>query len=111
MHNLIDMIGDKDLHIYYETNSTPWLMDLVWETAGKTDFESILSLYKTSIQDDHIPFLDVGIPCVDIIDLSYGPGNSYWHTEQDTLDKISPQSMEKVGRLVLEMLPEIQKRR
>ncbi|MEJ2246994.1 MAG: M28 family peptidase [Acidobacteriota bacterium] len=108
---LIDMIGDKDLHIHYETNSTPWLMDLVWEAAGKIGFESILSLYKTSIQDDHIPFLDVGIPCVDIIDLSYGPNNAYWHTEQDTLDKISPQSMEKVGRLVLEMLPEIQKRR
>jgi len=108
---LIDMIGDKDLHISYETNSTPWLMDLVWGTAGKMGFESILSLYKNSIQDDHIPFLDVGIPCVDIIDLSYGPENSYWHTEEDTPDKISPQSMETVGRLVLEMLPEIQKHR
>lgn len=108
---LIDMIGDKDLHISYETNSTPWLMDLVWGTAGKMGLESILSPYKNSIQDDHIPFLDVGIPCVDIIDLSYGPENSYWHTEEDTPDKISPQSMETVGRLVLEMFPEIQKHR
>jgi len=108
---LLDMIGDKDLDICYETNSTPWLMDLAWETAGKIGYKSILSPYKSSIQDDHIPFLDIGIPCVDIIDLNYGPKNSYWHTEQDTLDKISPQSLDKIGRLVLEMLPEIQKRR
>ncbi|MBN2319593.1 MAG: M28 family peptidase, partial [Acidobacteria bacterium] len=73
--------------------------------------ESILSQYKSTIQDDHIPFLDIGIPCVDIIDLNYGPGNSYWHTEEDSLDKISPESMEKVGRLVLEMLPAIQERK
>jgi len=108
---LLDMIGDKDLDIYYETNSTPWLMDLVWNTAGRMGLESILSRYRNQIQDDHIPFLDIGIPCVDIIDLNYGPDNSYFHTEEDTLDKISAQSMEKVGRLVLGMLPEIQKRK
>ncbi|MBN2243680.1 MAG: M28 family peptidase [Acidobacteria bacterium] len=108
---LLDMIGDRNLDIYYETNSTPWLMDLLWKTAHGMGLESILSSYKSTIQDDHIPFLDIGIACVDIIDLNYGPGNSYWHTEEDTLDKISPQSMEKVGRLVLEMLPEIQKRK
>jgi Zn-dependent M28 family amino/carboxypeptidase len=108
---LLDMIGDKDLDIQYETHSTPWLMDLVWETARRMGLESILSPYRTTIEDDHIPFLDIGIPSVDIIDLNYGPGNSYFHTEEDTLDKISPQSMEKVGRLVLEVLEEIQKRK
>jgi glutaminyl-peptide cyclotransferase len=106
---LLDMIGDKDLDIYYETNSTPWLMDLVWEMADRIGMKSILS-GKASIEDDHIPFLDTGIPCVDIIDLNYGPNNSYWHTDEDTLDKISPKSLENVGRLVLGMLPAIQKR-
>ena len=108
---LLDMIGDRDLDIYYETNSTPWLMDMVRETAFRMGLDSIFSRYRNSIEDDHIPFLDIGIPCVDIIDLNYGPGNSYWHTEEDTLDKISPQSLEDVGRLVLEVLSEIQQRK
>lgn len=108
---LLDMIGDKDLDLSYDTNSTPWLMDLVWDTARRMGLESILSRYRTQIQDDHIPFLDIGIPCVDIIDLNYGPENYYFHTEEDTLDKISAQSMENVGRLVLEILPAIQKRK
>jgi Zn-dependent M28 family amino/carboxypeptidase len=106
---LLDMIGDKDLGIWYETNSTKRLMDLVWDTANKTGLNSILSGTKEPVGDDHIPFLDVGIPSVDIIDLSYGPNNSYHHTTEDSLDKISPQSMEKVGKLVLSMLPELQK--
>ena len=106
---LLDMIGDKDLHIWYETNSTKRLMDLVWETAKRIGLNSILSQTREPVGDDHIPFLDIGIPCVDIIDFNYGSQNSYWHTAADTLDKISPQSMEKVGRLVLAMLPVLQK--
>jgi len=106
---LLDMIGDKDLDIWYETNSTKRLMDLVWETAKKLGLNSILSQTREPVGDDHIPFLDIGIPCVDIIDLNYGPQNSYHHTAADTLDKISAQSMEKVGRLVLAMLPVLQK--
>jgi glutaminyl-peptide cyclotransferase len=107
---LLDMIGDKDLDIFYETNSTPYLMDLVWETAAKIGLQSILSQLKAPIQDDHLPFLDAGIPCVDIIDLNYGLDNSYHHTLADTLDKVSPQSMEKTGKLVLAMLQVLQKR-
>ena len=61
------------------------------------------------MDDDHTPFLDVGIPCVDLIDFNYGPENSYWHTPADTLDKISPQSLEKTGKLVLAVLAELQK--
>jgi glutaminyl-peptide cyclotransferase len=106
---LLDMIGDKDLDILYDNNSTKRLMDLVFETAKKIGLKSILSSYQSAIEDDHLPFLDVGIPCVDIIDLNYGPGNSYHHTLADTLDKISPQSMEKTGKLVLAVLAELQK--
>ncbi len=106
---LLDMIGDKDLGIFYETNSTPHLMDLVWETAGKTGLRSILSPIRAPVEDDHIPFLDAGIPSIDIIDLQYGPGNSYHHTAEDTLDKISAESLEKTGRLVLALLAVLQK--
>jgi glutaminyl-peptide cyclotransferase len=106
---LLDMIGDKELNIWYETNSSKRLMDLAWNTATKIGLESMLSRTQGAISDDHIPFLEVGIPSIDIIDFSYGPGNSYWHTPQDTLDKISAQSLENVGKLVLSMLSELQK--
>ena len=106
---LLDMIGDKDLDIWYETHSTKSLMDLVWSTAKDIGLSSILSKIKAPVEDDHLPFLDAGIPSVDIIDLNYGPGNSYHHTTEDSLDKVSPESMEKVGRLVLAMFPALQK--
>jgi glutaminyl-peptide cyclotransferase len=105
---LLDMIGDKNLDIWYETHSTGSLMNLVFDTAEKTGLKSILSQIRAPVEDDHIPFLDIGIPAVDIIDLNYGPGNSFHHTLEDTLDKISSQSMEKTGALVLEMLPALQ---
>lgn len=106
---LLDMIGDKDLDIFYDTNSTKSLMNLVHDTAAKIGLKSIMSSYVTAVEDDHLPFLDVGIPSVDIIDLNYGPANSYHHTPEDTLDKISPESLEKTGKLVLAVLAELQK--
>jgi len=105
---LFDMIGDKYLDIQYETNSTTALMDTVWETAKREGLESILSQRRGAIEDDHIPFLGVGVPSVDIIDLNYGPGHSYWHTAEDALDKISAESLEKVGRLALALLSRLQ---
>lgn len=107
---LLDMIGDRNLDILKESHSTRWLSDLVWETAAKTGLQGILSKYAGAVEDDHLPFLEAGIPSVDIIDLNYGPGNSFHHTTADTLDKVSPESMEKVGRLVLAVLGELQKR-
>jgi len=106
---LLDMIGDKDLGLWYETNSTPKLMNLAWKSAKKIGLGSILSNVREPVSDDHIPFIDAGIPSVDLIDLTYGPNNSFHHTTEDTLDKISAESMEKVGKLVLAMLPELQK--
>ncbi len=107
---LLDMIGDRNLDILKDHHSTPWLSDLVWETAAKSGLQEILTNTSTDIEDDHVPFLDAGIPCVDLIDLNYGPNNSYWHTDADTLDKISAESLDKVGKLVLAVLPELQKR-
>ena len=106
---LLDMIGDKNLDIWYETNSTRSLMDLVFDTAEKAGLKSILSQIRAPVEDDHIPFLDAGIQSVDIIDLNYGPENSFHHTLEDSLDKISPQSMQKTGALVLALLSELQK--
>jgi len=106
---LLDMIGDKDLDIWYETHSTRRLMDLVWNTATEIGLKSILSDVHAAVEDDHVSFLDVGIPSVDVIDLNYGPSNSYHHTPEDTLDKVSPESLEKVGSLVLAVLSALQK--
>lgn len=107
---LLDMVGDKNLDIIKDHRSTPWLSDLIWDTAAKSGLGGILASRLVDIEDDHIPFLDAGIPCVDLIDLNYGPDNSFWHTEADTLDKICAESLDKVGRLVLAVLPALQKR-
>jgi len=103
---LLDMIGDRNIDILRDKNSTPWLLDLVWETAREIGLANILSPLETHISDDHIPFLDVGVAAVDLIDMNYPP----WHTEDDTLDKISADSLEKVGRLVVAMLQKIEAR-
>jgi hypothetical protein len=103
---LLDMIGDKSEGIIRDTNSTPWLMDLVWNTALEEGLRDTLSNTQGKMEDDHIPFLDVHIPCVDII-RNFPPT---WHTAGDTLDTISATSMEKVGKLVLAVLPRLEKR-
>lgn len=100
------MIGDKSLGLVKDTNSTPWLMDLVWNTAMEGGWNDVLSRKQGGIEDDHLPFLDANIPCVDII-RDFPPS---WHTERDTLDTISATSMEKVGRLVLAVLPLLERR-
>jgi hypothetical protein len=107
---LLDMVGDKDLDILKDSNSTRWLSDLFQKTAGEIDLQNIYAPLGMAVEDDHIPFVDIGIPSVDLIDLNYGPGNSYWHTQEDTLDKITVESLEKVGRLVLATLPKLQDR-
>ncbi len=97
-----DMIGDADQQIYKERNSTPELIDRVWGIAADLGYEQyFIPEYKWSILDDHVPFLEAGIPAVDLIDFDYPP----WHTTQDTADKVSAEALERVGR-VLEALVE-----
>lgn len=94
---IVDMIGDADLNIYKEGNSNPAITEEVWETARKLGFEDkFISEYKHNMLDDHTPFLDAGIPAIDIIDFDYPS----WHTTQDTPDKVSPQSLQVVGETV-----------
>jgi Zn-dependent M28 family amino/carboxypeptidase len=91
---VVDMIGDADLNIYRERNSNVELTDQIWATAKSLGYEKqFIDEYKHSMLDDHTPFLEAGIPAVDIIDFDY----PYWHTIQDTPDKVSAQSLEAVG--------------
>jgi glutaminyl-peptide cyclotransferase len=103
---LVDMIGDRDLRIRREQNSTPWLTDTIWAAARKLKLDDVFVSERVPIEDDHVPFLEAGIPAVDLIDLEYAP----WHTADDTLDKVSARSMETVGRVLLESLPAIETR-
>jgi glutaminyl-peptide cyclotransferase len=91
---VVDMIGDADLNIYRERNSNPGLTNEIWEAARSLGYQNkFISAYKYSMLDDHTPFLQAGIPAVDIIDFDY----PYWHTTQDTPDKVSGESLQIVG--------------
>ncbi len=100
---LLDMIGDRDLQIYKEVFSNryaPEVVDLIWEKAAELRLPGFFRLTKHMMIDDHIPFLERGIPAVDIIDMDY----PHWHTLEDTPDKCSPQSLKVVGELLLALL-------
>lgn len=101
---LLDMIGDADLNIDRETNSTSWLQDMVYQAATKLGHQSYFFGRSLAIDDDHLPFVQLGVPSVDIIDMNYGPNDSYHHTPKDTIDKVSPRSLEIVGNTVMETI-------
>jgi glutaminyl-peptide cyclotransferase len=107
---LADMIGDKDLDIQRETNSTGWLVDLVRTAAHKYGYDRYFFKTSEAIEDDHLAFLKRGVPAIDIIDLDYGPNNSYHHTAQDTMDKISAKSLTIDGDVFLETIRLIDER-
>src|SRR5204863_9835973 len=99
---LADMIGDADLNIERDTNSAPWLEDLLLQAATSLGYQSHFFGRIISVQDDHLPFVQRGVPCADLIDLDYGYNDVFHHTPQDTIDKLSPKSMEIVGIVILE---------
>lgn len=101
---LADMIGDKDLDIQRESNSTDWLVALVKQAAHKFGYDKYFFQQEESVEDDHLPFVKRGVPSIDVIDLDYGPGNSYHHTAQDTLDKVSAKSLTIDGDVFLETI-------
>jgi len=108
---LVDMIGDRDLDILKESNSTPWLIDLLWSGAAELGYQKNFLPQSFAIGgDDHFPFLREGIPAVDLIDFDYGFSNIYWHSERDTLDKCSARSLQIVGDTILRSLPRIESR-
>lgn len=99
---LADMIGDADLNVDRDANSTPWLQDVVYEAATRMGEQSHFYARSLPMDDDHLPFMKRGVPSVDLIDFLYGYNNVFWHTPQDTIDKLSPKSLEIVGGVMLE---------
>ena len=92
---LVDMVGDMDQKIYFDSNSDPSLSAQIWAIAAQLGYvQSFVPVPRYAMLDDHTPFAQVGIAAVDIIDFDY----PYWHTVADTADKVSPTSLERVGR-------------
>ncbi len=104
---LLDMVGDRDLRIKRESKSTRWLTDLVWAAARRVGHAASFPDEEAGeIEDDHVPFLEAGVPSVDIIDLDY----VHWHKATDNLDNVSERSLKIVGEVVVAALPDIEKR-
>jgi Zn-dependent M28 family amino/carboxypeptidase len=104
---LFDMVGDCDLDIPLEQNSSPELYRL-FADAGRS--ASPFGGTTFAVSDDHIPFLRAGVSAVDLIDFDFGPGpppGAYWHTAEDTIDKVCPESLDAVGEAALEAIPKI----
>ncbi|MGC3988946.1 MAG: M28 family peptidase [Chthoniobacteraceae bacterium] len=94
---LWDMIGDKDLTVTLSTDSPPDLAKLIFSSADALGVRSKFSYFESTVLDDHTPLNKIGIPSLDIIDFHY----DYWHTADDTIDKISGESMQTVGQVTL----------
>jgi glutaminyl-peptide cyclotransferase len=107
---LADMIGQYGLEIPRESNSTRWLVDLIWKTAARLGYQDIFVARQAGYSDDHEPFLARGVPTVDLIDYDGYQQPKYWHTAEDTLDKVSPRSTAIVGHVILESVAELQKK-
>jgi glutaminyl-peptide cyclotransferase len=108
---VLDMIGDRDLTVTIPRNGTPALFKTVFDAARAESVRRAFYLHESNILDDHVPFLEAGLPAIDLIDFKYGsaPGlNDYWHTPADTFDKLSAQSLETVGRVTLRMINMLQ---
>ena len=113
---LADMIGDKDLNIDRDSNSTPWLLDLLKQAAKNTGHATSVFKNETTVSDDHLPFRQRNVPVLDLIDIDYGPHTAqspdgYHHTAQDTMDKISAKSLQTSADLFLEMIRLIDQRK
>jgi glutaminyl-peptide cyclotransferase len=107
---LADMIGDRDLNVDRDLTSTPWLLDLVGQAAAKYGDQSYFFARRQEVGDDHTPFVQRGVPSADIIDFDYGYDNAFWHTPQDTMDKLSAKSLTIIGDVFLETIQLVNQR-
>jgi Zn-dependent M28 family amino/carboxypeptidase len=105
---LADLVGSKKLRIMRERNSTKAYTDLVWKTAARLGYQNVFVSQETDISDDHLSFLSRGVAAVDVIDLETSAG--YWHTPEDTLDKVSAKSLAIVGHTLLETVKEVEEK-
>jgi len=110
---VVDMIGDRDLNIEIPPNGSAHLTAAILDAARKQKATRYFSRGRNSILDDHQPFIEAGIPAIDIIDFAYGaaPGrNNYWHTPEDSIDKLSAESLRITGRTILQFLADLNPR-
>jgi glutaminyl-peptide cyclotransferase len=101
---LVDMIADRDLELKRDLNSSPWLTQIIWSAARERGLGRFFVNDATAIEDDHLPFVEAGVPAVDLIDLDYPA----WHTADDTLEAVSARSLQVVGDVLLAALPRIE---
>jgi glutaminyl-peptide cyclotransferase len=107
---LADLVGGKNFHAKRDSETSQWLQDIVWDTAARLGHKDLfISAHGDGMEDDHLPWKARKVPTVDIIDLDIAGDVNYWHTEQDTLDKISPKTLQAVGDVIYASLPEIAK--
>jgi Zn-dependent M28 family amino/carboxypeptidase len=104
---LADMLGDRDLNVDRDLNSTPWMVDLVKQAADHLHYGQYFFRRENPFEDDHLAFVQRGVPSVDVIDMDYGPHTAalpdgYHHTVEDTLDKLSARSLTIAGDVFLE---------
>jgi Zn-dependent M28 family amino/carboxypeptidase len=104
----VDMIGDKDLDISNDTDSSESLRAAVRKIADRLGYAKFFRTDQGAVDDDHVPFTNSGVNAIDIIDLDYGPNGSYWHTAQDTMDKLSAHSFQVTGDVVMELVKELE---
>ncbi len=107
---LLDMVGDRDLRVTMPANCTGWLVQQVFDAATSLGWRELFTYRRQEVLDDHVPFVAAGIPAVNIIDFEFGSGpgrHDYWHTEEDTLDKVSPRSLEVAGRVTLRVIEQL----
>ena len=100
----VDMLGDRDLDISIPSNGSPTLAKIALHAAKRVGCPELVKLGNELVKDDHVAFMEKGFKAIDLIDFNYGPSNSHWHTPQDTMDKVSEESLLKSGRVVAEML-------
>lgn len=108
---LADMVGQKNLRVSPESSSTRWLADLVWKTANRLQYKNVFDPAEVgAVTDDHGPFLKRGVPSVDVIEADWLTNYPFWHTTEDTMDKLSPKSLAVVGHVILASIGELQQK-
>jgi Zn-dependent M28 family amino/carboxypeptidase len=107
---LIDMVGDRDFKANLDLNSSPVLVEKIRKIASSLGYGDHFFGRPLKVRDDHIPFIESGIPSVNIIDFEYGGSYSpgmYWHTAEDTLDKVSSKTLKIVGDVLIKLIKEL----
>lgn len=105
---LLDLVGDSDLRLTRDTNSDRELLGFFFDAAREAGLGEHVGARAQAIKDDHLSFMRLGIKSCDLIDFEYGPGNRYWHTEEDTLEHCSQESLDAIGRIVCAGLPALE---